>query len=435
MWLFYCARDFCEKGITTSTNNAKCVFLTRTTETQNKAMMMKLRPCCYRAAASSMATREARSSHHYRNNDEVVVVVVRSVKGAPSTKKKNKKDVSTAATRSGLDTFFNRRMKKTTTMETRETRIRSGNVNASTTSFSSSFSTGSFSLFSSAFAGENNKRNNEPTLLQGNLQSRRNTMMDVRAFASGSGKKKNKATNKKKGAKKEEEDDSDIAWEEEEEDEEEDEGEVEDINVVYANYDEKDVQGGNIDTASTSWGELALECVRVVLADEKNIEEFEGNLQLFAFKAIPSTKRIMISVDDLDDQYGSPNLDDLIAVSRKLNELVESKGFPDDVAIEVASPGAERKLTIPEDLSRFRELKMKVTYNDDENDNPENETMILNVEDFEEENGLVVFRLADVQENRPPKKGMPMSKKKKEWRKKVKYVDITSANLYIDTAI
>jgi ribosome maturation factor RimP len=143
----------------------------------------------------------------------------------------------------------------------------------------------------------------------------------------------------------------------------------------------------------------------------------------------------MISVDDLDDQYGSPNLDDLIAVSRKLNELAESKGFPDDVAIEVASPGAERKLTIPEDLLRFRELKMKVIYNDDENDNPENETMILNVEDFEEESGLVVFRLADVQENRPPKKGMPMSKKKKEWRKKVKYVDIASANLYIDTAI
>jgi len=378
-----------------------------------------------------MATREARSSYHYHNNDEVVVVVVRSVKVAPSTKKKNKKDVSTAATRSGPDTFFNR-MKRTTTMETRETRIRSGNVNAST-SFSSSFSTGSFSLFSNAFAGENN---NKPTLLQRKLQSRRNTMMDVRTFASGSGKKKNKPTNKKMGAKKEEDDDSDIAWEEEEGDEEEDdEGEVEDINVVYANYDEKDVQGGNIDTATTSWGELALECVRVVLADEKNIEEFEGNLQLFAFKAIPSTKRIMISVDDLDDQYGSPNLDDLIAVSRKLNELVESKGFPDDVAIEVASPGAERKLTIPEDLSRFRELKMKVTYNDDENDNPENETMILNVEDFEEENGLVVFRLADVQENRPPKKGMPMSKKKKEWRKKVKYVDITSANLYIDTAI
>ena len=198
---------------------------------------------------------------------------------------------------------------------------------------------------------------------------------------------------------------------------------------------EKDVQGGNIDTASTPWGELALECVKVVLSEEKNIEEFEGNLQLFAFKAIPSTKRIMISVDDLDDQYGSPNLDDLIAVSRKLNELTESKGFPDDVAIEVASPGAERKLTIPEDLSRFRELKMKVIYNDDENDNPENETMILNVEDFEEESGLVVFRLADVQENRPPKKGMPMSKKKKEWRKKVKYVDIASANLYIDTAI
>ena len=299
------------------------------------------------------------------------------------------------------------------------------------------------SLSASSADEKNDKYYKQMILLQKQpQQSRRHTKLDVRAFASGSNggdgdKKKNKATKKKKVTKEqreeEGEEDGDIAWEEE--GDEEEEVEAEDINVVYADYDEKDVQGGNIDTASTPWGELALECVKVVLSEEKNIEEFEGNLQLFAFKAIPSTKRIMISVDDLDDQYGSPNLDDLIAVSRKLNELAESKGFPDDVAIEVASPGAERKLTIPEDLLRFRELKMKVIYNDDENDNPENETMILNVEDFEEESGLVVFRLADVQENRPPKKGMPMSKKKKEWRKKVKYVDIASANLFIDTAI
>ena len=64
-------------------------------------------------------------------------------------------------------------------------------------------------------------------------------------------KKKKTKVNKKKGAKKED-DDSDIVWEEEEEEEEEIEDE--DINVVYANYDEKDVQGGNIDTASTPWG-------------------------------------------------------------------------------------------------------------------------------------------------------------------------------------
>jgi len=267
---------------------------------------------------------------------------------------------------------------------------------------------------------------------------------NVRAYAASGSSSKKKGDGEEQNAKKNKDDvvkDEDIAWEESD-DEEEEESEIEiedihgeDINVVYAEYDEKDISGGNIDTANTSWGDLCLECVRQVLQDEKNLEEFEGYLRLFAFKAIPSTKRCMISIDDLDDKFGSPTLDDLIAVSRKLNELAELKGFPDDVAIEVASPGAERKLTIPEDLLRFRELKMKVIYNDDESKNAENETIIVNVDDIEEENGLVIFKLADVQENRPPKKGMPMSKKKKEWRKNIKFTDISSANLYIDVNV
>ena len=396
-------------------------------------MMMKLRPwgCC--RCASSRSTIE--SSHQSVVLRRVVYVASSSSSTFTS---------SSAATNNWMRDSRTKTIE--TTMMMRKSRTRNG---GRVKMFSTSGS--SLSSLSASSADEKNNNYYKQMILSQKQpqQSRRNTTMDVRAFASGSkggdgdgngGKKKNKATKKKKVTKQQreeegegEEGDGDIAWEEE--GDEEEEVEAEDINVVYADYDEKDVQGGNIDTASTPWGDLALECVKVVLSEEKNIEEFEGNLQLFAFKAIPSTKRIMISVDDLDDQYGSPNLDDLIAVSRKLNELAESKGFPDDVAIEVASPGAERKLTIPEDLLRFRELKMKVIYNDDENDNPENETMILNVEDFEEESGLVVFRLADVQENRPPKKGMPMSKKKKEWRKKVKYVDIASANLYIDTAI
>ena len=396
-------------------------------------MMMKLRPwgCC--RCASSRSTIE--SSHQSVVLRRVVYVASSSSSTFTS---------SSAATNNWMRDSRTKTIE--TTMMMRKSRTRNGGRVKMFSTSGSSLS----SLSASSAVEKNNNYYKQMILSQKQpQQSRRNTTMDVRAFASGSkggdgdgngGKKKNKATKKKKVTKQQreeegegEEGDGDIAWEEE--GDEEEEVEAEDINVVYADYDEKDVQGGNIDTASTPWGELALECVKVVLSEGKNIEEFEGNLQLFAFKAIPSTKRIMISVDDLDDQNGSPSLDDLIAVSRKLNELAESKGFPDDVAIEVASPGAERKLTIPEDLLRFHELKMKVIYNDDENDNPENETMILNVEDFEEESGLVVFRLADVQENRPPKKGMPMSKKKKEWRKKVKYVDITSANLYIDTAI
>lgn len=406
-------------------SNCDALVLSSITVVLMLDMMMKLRPwgCC--RCASSRSTIE--SSHQ--------VVLRRVVYVASSS-------TFTSSSAATNNNWMRDSRTKTieTTMMMRKSRTRNG---GRVKMFSTSGSSLSSLSASSADEKNNNNYYKQMILLQKQpQQSRRNTKLDVRAFASGSkggdgDKKKNKATKKKKVTKEqreeEGEEDGDIAWEEE--GDEEEEVEAEDINVVYADYDEKDVQGGNIDTASTPWGELALECVKVVLSEEKNIEEFEGNLQLFAFKAIPSTKRIMISVDDLDDQYGSPNLDDLIAVSRKLNELAESKGFPDDVAIEVASPGAERKLTIPEDLLRFRELKMKVIYNDDENDNPENETMILNVEDFEEESGLVVFRLADVQENRPPKKGMPMSKKKKEWRKKVKYVDIASANLYIDTAI
>ena len=382
--------------------------------------IMKVLPCSFSSSRLIAPRRGARNIDRVRrfsvfNSSEVTTAAVRKNSYFPLNRMKT----------------MTRATKRATTKNGRRGNLKMPPLTLSLFSFSTS------SLLLNTTDGDINSKSS--FLLQESMRGRN---MDVRVLASGSGgggsgdgnkkKKKKKAkVNKKKGAKKED-DDSDIVWEEEEEEEEEIEDE--DINVVYANYNEKDVQGGNIDTASTPWGELALECVRAVLADEKNMDEFEGKLKLFAFKAIPSTKRIMISVDDLDDQYGSPNLDDLIAVSRKLNELAESKGFPDDVAIEVASPGAERKLTIPEDLSRFRELKMKVVYKDNENDNLENETMILNVEDFEEENGLVVFRLADVQENRPPKKGMPMSKKKKEWRKKVKYADIASVNLYIDTA-
>ena len=388
-------------------SNCDALVLSSITVVLMLDMMMKLRPwgCC--RCASSRSTIE--SSHQ--------VVLRRVVYVASSSTFTS----SSAATNNNWMMRDSRTKTIETTMMMSKSRTRNGGRVKMFSTSGSSLS----SLSASSADEKNDKYYKQMILLQKQpQQSRRHTKLDVRRSLRDQMEvtaTKEKQSDEEKKVTKEQreeegEEDGDIAWEEE--GDEEEEVEAEDINVVYADYDEKDVQGGNIDTASTPWGELALECVKVVLSEEKNIEEFEGNLQLFAFKAIPSTKRIMISVDDLDDQYGSPNLDDLIAVSRKLNELAESKGFPDDVAIEVASPGAERKLTIPEDLLRFRELKMKVIYNDDENDNPENETMILNVEDFEEESGLVVFRLADVQENRPPKKGMPMSKKKKEWRKR-----------------
>ena len=95
-------------------------------------------------------------------------------------------------------------------------------------------------------------------------------------------------------------------------------------------------------------------------------DEFEGELEIFSFKVSEPRRRIYISVDAINDKFGSPTLDQLSAVSRAFNEKLEAKGFPDDVALEVASPGAERKLRLPGDLARFSELTMRVTYKDAE---------------------------------------------------------------------
>ena len=76
-------------------------------------------------------------------------------------------------------------------------------------------------------------------------------------------------------------------------------------------------------------------------------DEFEGELEIFSFKVSEPRRRIYISVDAINDKFGSPTLDQLSAVSRAFNEKLEAKGFPDDVALEVASPGAERKLRLP----------------------------------------------------------------------------------------
>ena len=89
-------------------------------------------------------------------------------------------------------------------------------------------------------------------------------------------------------------------------------------------------------TAGTEWGQTGLDVLKEVLGDD----EFGGELEIFSYKVSAERKRIYISIDAVNDKFGSPTLDQLGAVSRSYNNVLEEKGFPDDVALEVASPGA-----------------------------------------------------------------------------------------------
>jgi ribosome maturation factor RimP len=183
----------------------------------------------------------------------------------------------------------------------------------------------------------------------------------------------------------------------------------------------------DIFTAGTDWGETALATMRDTLADD----EFEGELEIFSYKVSEPRRRIYISVDAINDKFGSPTLDQLSAVSRAFNEKLEAKGFPDDVALEVASPGAERKLRLPGDLTRFSELTMRVTYKDAEAEDGTT-TKVLLMEECDEAAGTATWKLADVEENRPQaKKGQGMNKKQREWRATVAFEDVVRANLFI----
>jgi ribosome maturation factor RimP len=240
--------------------------------------------------------------------------------------------------------------------------------------------------------------------------------MFMRTFASS---KKNKA-GEKGGAVGDDDDDDD-------DDEELDEDFDVEEEVTMEEFDDDD-SGTYIDTAGTSYGDLALKCLQEVL----DSAEFKGQYEIFSLKVNESRRRVLVSIDKVDDKFGSPTLDELTSIVRAHNALLELKGFPDDVAVETASPGATRNLRLPRELERFSELTMRVTYKGTV-ENPDATSDITKVVDIDEiDDSEVVFKLADVEENRPAKKGQGMNKKSREWRLRMPLDAVVRANLFID---
>ncbi|KAK7309893.1 hypothetical protein RJT34_06990 [Clitoria ternatea] len=172
--------------------------------------------------------------------------------------------------------------------------------------------------------------------------------------------------------------------------------------------------GGGVALQNVPWGERALSIAEEVLM------HFSNDIKLFAFKTTPRGY-VYVRLDKLTHQYGCPNMEELEFYNQKYKRRLDEIGalgeIPDDLALEVSSPGAERILKVPDDLSRFKDMPLRVCYTEHiESNCPEKDGVFL-LDSIQTDAEICVWKLADVRENRDPlRKGRPLSRKQKDWR-------------------
>ncbi|KAG4165450.1 hypothetical protein ERO13_A13G083700v2 [Gossypium hirsutum] len=186
--------------------------------------------------------------------------------------------------------------------------------------------------------------------------------------------------------------------------------------------------GGGIVLQGLPWGESALSIAHDAL------KLFSDDIKLYAFKTTPRGY-IYVRLDKLSDEYGCPSMEELQSYSqeykKRLDEAGERREIPDDLALQVSSPGAERILKVPDDLDRFKDMAMRVCYIEDAGSNYTEKSGVFLLDSVEEEN--CVWKLAEVKENRDPNsKGRPFSRKQKDWRLKLPFDKHKMIMLYLE---
>ncbi|XP_015583332.2 uncharacterized protein LOC107262383 isoform X2 [Ricinus communis] len=177
--------------------------------------------------------------------------------------------------------------------------------------------------------------------------------------------------------------------------------------------------GGGIVLQGVPWGERALSIAREVL-----LQSGDG-IELYAFKTTPRGY-VYVRLDKLSNEYGCPSMEELESYCQEYKKRLEEVGalgeIPEDLALEVSSPGAERILKVPDDLWRFKDMPMRVCYVEGlESKGPEKDGVFY-LESMEKESDICIWKLADVKENRDPEsKGRPLSRKSRDWRLKLPY--------------
>ncbi|MED6220597.1 hypothetical protein PIB30_046278 [Stylosanthes scabra] len=105
------------------------------------------------------------------------------------------------------------------------------------------------------------------------------------------------------------------------------------------------------------------------------------------------------------------------AYRTKLDEAAEiAKFVPENLSLEVSSPGVERIVRIPADLDRFKDRPMYVKYSivDDSDNSSAVGDGVFRLESFDMDTKCCTWAIADVRVNRG--KGRPLNKKQREWR-------------------
>ncbi|XP_012464664.1 uncharacterized protein LOC105783638 [Gossypium raimondii] len=186
--------------------------------------------------------------------------------------------------------------------------------------------------------------------------------------------------------------------------------------------------GGGVVLQGVPWGESALSIAHEAL------KLFSDDIKLYAFKTTPRGY-IYVRLDKLSDEYGCPSMEELQSYSqeykKRLDEAGQRREIPDDLALQVSSPGAERILKVPDDLDRFKDMAMRVCYIEDAGSNYTEKSGVFLLDLVEEEN--CVWKLAEVKENRDPNsKGRPFSRKQKDWRLKLPFDKHKMIMLYLE---
>ncbi|KAF5939491.1 hypothetical protein HYC85_023750 [Camellia sinensis] len=188
--------------------------------------------------------------------------------------------------------------------------------------------------------------------------------------------------------------------------------------------------GGGVVLQNCPWGERALSIAHEILL------QFGDDMKLYAFKTTPRGY-IYVRLDKLSNEYGCPGMEEIESYSHQYKKRLDEVGalgeIPDDLALEVSSPSAERLLKVPDDMNRFKDMPMRVGYVEDLESKCPEKNGVFYLDSIKTESGSCVWRLADVKENRDPSaKGRPLSRKQKDWRLELPYAMFKKVTLFLD---
>ncbi|GMN48379.1 hypothetical protein TIFTF001_017560 [Ficus carica] len=119
-----------------------------------------------------------------------------------------------------------------------------------------------------------------------------------------------------------------------------------------------------------------------------------------------------------------------------LDEAELAKSIPENIYLEVSSPGVERVVRIPQDLGRFKERPMYVKYDNEiaARGSSSESDGVFRLISFDLETKSCTWGLADVRINREKAgKGRPLSKKQREWRLETPFDSLRLVRFYSKT--